>query len=314
MATKAIHWAQLEALLVEWDVPFELEPDFDLAGIKPEATWSQVRVESNRSPKENVEQYALQMSNGAVFPPIVLAANDKAVIDGNTRIAAARRNGRDTFPAYIVHPANDLIARAIGAAVNMVGGERLTSGELQAAARDFLEAGFNDQEIARRLGRTYEWARKFRRQTEFVERAADHPAAGKIKPVVQEKLVDIGLDAPFRLVLDAVGDGVKIDRPTADKLVTAVQATRSEQAAVEATASVLEGLKPMGQANGHRTPKERTNRDLQRLITECGKLIVRLHEVHVPLVEPLASEYRQTLLHLRTAVDGLITRLPADVA
>ena len=118
-----------------------------------------------------VERYTLMMRNGAKFPPIVVATNDKSVIDGNTRIAAARRLGYETIAAYVVKPAYASTARRIGAALNQLSGATLTDEELQAVARDFLEDQVPDGEIARRLGRTPEWARKFRRREEFTARA-----------------------------------------------------------------------------------------------------------------------------------------------
>ena len=211
MTMEATRWIAAEALFEEWKIPFELVDQFELGEIQT-ADYSQVRNSEHRAPKENVEQYALQMSNGAKFPPVVLTDNDKSIIDGNTRAAAARRNSWTAYPAYVVKVADGKRARALGAALNMINGQRLSQHELEASAKDFLDAGFADSEIARRLGRTPEWARKFRKRSEFTERAGEHVAASQVKPGVAEKLADISLDAPLTAVLDAVGTGVKLDQ------------------------------------------------------------------------------------------------------
>lgn len=314
MAQKATHhWAQLEALLEEWEVPFELVEEFAVADIKV-ADYSQVRDPGNRSPKENVEQYALQMANGAQFPPVVLAANDKAIIDGNTRVAAARRNGYEKIAVYLVNPANAKMTRAIGAALNMTGGSRLLPGELEKAARDYVEAGFMDAEIARRLGRTAEWARKFRKRDEFAKRTETNPAAKSIRPAVAEKLTDIHLDAPFQIVVDATKD-IKIDRPTADKIVQEIESARSEREAIETATKCIAELRPLNQARATREPKDSTtNRALKKLVEQCQQLQARIESLDVPMVEPLAGQYRATLIGVRSAIDGLIARLPQSDA
>ena len=89
MTYKATQWIQAEALFLDWEIPYELVADVAIESIKIEE-YSQVRGAKHRAPTETVERYMLMMRNGAKFPPIVVAANDKSVIDGNTRIAAAR--------------------------------------------------------------------------------------------------------------------------------------------------------------------------------------------------------------------------------
>jgi hypothetical protein len=323
MTVDGTRWVQLEARLEEWNVPFELVEDFELKDIKTK-DYSQVRTPEHRAPKEGVEQYALQMANGAIFPPIVLAANDKAIIDGNTRVAAARKNGYKTFPAYLVKPADAAMARVIGSSLNQSGGLRLSGDELQEAAAAFLERRFSDAEIARCLGRTAEWARKFRKRAEFDERAGSHPTAAKLKPTVKERLADIDHDAPFFAALDAIQD-VRMDTTSAAKMVEAASDARSDQAATEAVQKVAAALRPLDQARGVTSPpSERRSSGLRRAVNECAKhvaldtkLTETLRTVDVPLVEPAASEYRQVLAKvtasttaLQAAVAELMDRLP----
>lgn len=311
--SETMRWAQLETLLDEWKVKYELVDAVDLADVKS-VDYSQVRAEDHRAPKANVETYALQMSNGAEFPPIVLAANDKAVIDGNTRIAAARRNGMESFPAYLVHPADVKMTRAIGAALNMMGGERLDGSELESAARDFLDAGFMDAEIARRLGRTAEWARRFRKRTQYQERAQGHPGSTKLAGSAAERLADIRLDAPLTTILDAANDGLKIDAAWAKKLAEAAESERSEARAVEAVKTVLDEMRPTQQAPDGRRPTVKANRTMLTAMKRVDNLTAVLAGLDVPLVDPLASQYRDSLVALRVAVDGVLDRLPAATA
>jgi ParB-like chromosome segregation protein Spo0J len=301
---------QAEALFEEWKVPFDLTDNFAIDQIQTQP-YSQVRTEEHRAPKANVEQYALQMSNGAVFPPVVLAANDNAVIDGNTRIAAHRRIGRTTIPAYLIKPATATMARAIGAALNMMGGERLSPVEQEQAARDYLEAGFTDAEIARRLGRNTEWARRQRKEQAFNDRAADHPGAAKLNRMTKVHLADVGLDAPLTKVLDAVGDGLSVDSVWAKKIADATTGARSEAAAVQAVDQVLDEIRSVQQAPEARTAKAKQSRQMIQAMRKVDTLTKLLTELDVPLIDPMASDYRESLRLLRDAVDGVLGRLPA---
>ena len=73
------------------------------------------------------------MRNGAMFPPILLMAPD-LLIDGNTRLKAAQRIGRQTFPAIIVDTKTRDMALILAASLNQMGGERLTPEEAHEAA------------------------------------------------------------------------------------------------------------------------------------------------------------------------------------
>jgi ParB-like chromosome segregation protein Spo0J len=308
MSYDPIQWIQAESLFLDWEIPYELIPELAIDSIKTE-DYSQVRLSKHRAPADNVDRYTLMMRNGATFPPIVVAANDKSVIDGNTRIAAARRLGYETIPAYVVKPAYASTARRIGAALNQLSGETLADEELQAVARDFLEDQMSDTEIGRRLGRTAEWARKFRRREEFVTRAGSHPNFKSIPKAAAEKLVDIPLDAPLIRVLDQA-DKVKIDRGWATKLADAATSQRSEAASVEAVEAVLAEITPVQQA-GTRKPTAVRDR-LHGLVVKLEKVVAELDGIDVPLVQPHADEYRTRLSACRRTIDALIDRLPTE--
>lgn len=306
MSYDASQWIQAESLFLDWEIPYELIPDLKVESIKTEE-YSQVRGAQHRAPAETVERYTLMMRNGATFPPIVVAANDKSVIDGNTRIAAARRNGYETIPAYVVKPAYASTARRIGAALNQLNGAALSDEEIQAVARDFLEDQLSDGEIGRRLGRTAEWARKFRRREEFSSRAGQHPNFKRITRSAAEKLVDIPLDAPLIKVLDQA-DKVKIDRTWATKLADAATAQRSEAGAIEAVELILAEIAPVQQAGSAKTTAAHDR--LRGLVARLEKVAADLSAVDVPLVQPHADEYRTRLSECRQVIDVLIARLP----
>ncbi len=325
MAPEDTRSVQIEARLEEWNVPFDFDEAFPLNKIQTKA-YTQVRQAEHRAPKENVEQYALQMGNGAIFPPIILAQNDKAIIDGNTRVAAAKRCGYKTIAAYIVKPANASIARIIGSTLNQFGGARLTGDELIEVASAYLDEGITDAEIARCLGRTAEWARKFRKKAEFDQRVGDHPAAATVRSTVKERLADIPQNVALNMVLDAVAEGTSLDSGTAGKLADAAKATHSDEEAKAVIGEALAALRPMNQAG--RAPREATGRALHSAVRQCekhiesdAKLAELLRGLNVPLVEPAATEYRSVLSHLvlstgelQAAVNDLLARLPSGAA
>ena len=85
-----------ESLLTTWKIPFRLDPEFALAKVKV-SDIAQVREDAHRAPRRNVDEYAAQMSAGAKFPPIVLTEGGLLIVDGNTRLAAAQKNGHMSF-------------------------------------------------------------------------------------------------------------------------------------------------------------------------------------------------------------------------
>jgi hypothetical protein len=77
-----------ETLCMRWGVPYEYAViDFDQISVEE---YSQIRDANNRKRVDRIEEFFLQMKNGALgdFPPLVLTANDLSIVDGNTRAAA----------------------------------------------------------------------------------------------------------------------------------------------------------------------------------------------------------------------------------
>ena len=93
------------------------------------------------------------MRAGAIFPPMV-ATHNRRMIDGNTRKGAAEKNGLETFPVYLVKLPQASYGPMIGAALNQMGGKRLTDEEAFAAAETMIRNGHADEAIARTIGRS----------------------------------------------------------------------------------------------------------------------------------------------------------------
>ena len=120
-------------------VNFTFEPNLRVDAIR-DAEGNQVRQIEHRAPKEMVARYAEQMKRGAVFPAIVV--NDRhELIDGNTRTAAARRNGRETIAAYICHDVSALQARSLSVELNQTHGLSMTQSELRAFVSGAVQEG-----------------------------------------------------------------------------------------------------------------------------------------------------------------------------
>src|SRR4051794_37421664 len=86
---------QIEQMLAARGIDYDFEANVRIDEIR-EAEGIQVRRIDHRAPKDQVTKYAVAMKNGANFPAIVL--NDALErIDGNTRVEAASKLGRDTI-------------------------------------------------------------------------------------------------------------------------------------------------------------------------------------------------------------------------
>jgi ParB-like chromosome segregation protein Spo0J len=117
----------------------------------------QVRDVKAYAPKHMVERYTAQMASSE-FPAIVVTS-DGWLVDGNTRIAAAAKRRRSTFPAIVLDVAwadasadeqNTLFALA--ATLNSKGGNPLSPKEQREVARRFIELGWLPAQVAKAIG------------------------------------------------------------------------------------------------------------------------------------------------------------------
>lgn len=221
---------RIEGLLDEWKLPYELEQSFPLAKVKIENA-TQIRDEAHRAPSDNVEQYTTHMKHGAIFPPIVLGTN-AMLVDGNTRVEACRRLGRKTFPAYKVKFPHLGMAKMIGAALNQMGGDRLSNEEIVNAAEVMMTEGYGDEAIARTLGRSVSHVRNVRRDRTYRE-AAERTGVDSlpIQKAHQRVLAAIQHDEPFKAAVELIARAKPSVKDTS-ALVDRIDKTRSDAEAL----------------------------------------------------------------------------------
>lgn len=129
---------QIEQMLAARNVDYEFEPNVRISEIR-DAEGNQVRLMEHRAPKEQVAKYATAMKHGAAFPAIVLNSA-RELIDGNTRRAAAIRNGYDTIAAYLVHGTTPLENRSLSVELNQSNGLGMTDKEI----RQFIDGAVQE--------------------------------------------------------------------------------------------------------------------------------------------------------------------------
>jgi len=153
-ATHSSTSKQIESKLTARHIDFEFEPNLRLDTIR-DVEGNQVRLCEHRAPKEMVKRFAEQMRAGAVFPAIVV--NDRReLVDGNTRRAAALKNGYETIAAYICSDLSALQARSLSVELNQSHGLSMTDDEIHAFVASAVQEGqlLDTQSYARMTGIT----------------------------------------------------------------------------------------------------------------------------------------------------------------
>lgn len=238
---------QIEAKLRDWNLTYEYVEEFPVAEIRAEA-WAQVREEAHIADKETLAEFRTQMAQGATYPPIVLMHPD-VLVDGNHRVATAKALRRKTFPAFIVQFNSVDLAKSFSAAVNQMGGRRLTTHEAFQAATTMMTRGMADEAIAREIGRSPSSVRDMRRQNEFTERSARIPeiaAMAKSLPArAQMKLAQITHDPAFAEAVKVVAE-TRAPAQTVSDIVQAATAARTDADAITAVRAKRDELAPAG--------------------------------------------------------------------
>lgn len=223
---------RIEQLLGDWNLSFELDLNFPLSRLKIEDA-TQIREATHRAPAGTVDQYVIHMRHGATFPPIVVGTN-AMLVDGNARIEAAHKVGRKTFPAYKVKFPHLGMAKMIGAALNQMGGDRLTEDEIVVAAEAMIAEGHADEAIARTLGRSVSHVRNVRKDRNFHETAERLGLSElQISKQIGRSLAGISHDEPFRAAVEAVAKTKPSPKAVSD-LVRDIDKTRSDADALAA--------------------------------------------------------------------------------
>ena len=303
-AAPAARDTRIEKLFEDWNLTFELDDDMPLARVKFEPG-AQVREEEHRAPASTVAEYQTHMTHGAIFPPIIVSSQN-FLIDGNTRVKAALRLGRKTFPAYRVKFPHLGMAKMVGAAINQMGGDRLTEAEIVAAASVMMKEGYSDEAIARTLGRSPSHVRNVRKDQAFTEAAARTGLADiRIPKQHRRTLSRIAHDEPFAAAVKIIAASTPPNKEVT-ALVDKIDQTRSDAealAVIEAARS--EWGAPAGPPPIQRSPTSRTY--AKRALAHARDLL-KLGDDPLALVlpdNPAALKSWQELVVLATHVVAL---------
>jgi hypothetical protein len=235
-----------ESLYLSWNIPFELV-ELPLADIRV-LEGAQVRDLGNIAPSEGVTEYATHMRAGAKFPPIAVM-RPNILIDGNTRLGAARSNRFDSTPAYLLEISTVDVAKAVAAALNQLNGRRLTSAEVQKSALIMLrELHLSDDAVAAAIGRSSQMVRIWRRYGETEAHASrlnldEH--LDKVSKNQRDVLASVTLDAPFAELVKLTSD-IKVPNSELRRVVKAVTAASSDADALEVVAAARKGMVAVG--------------------------------------------------------------------
>lgn len=258
LSSEELQYAPLEAKLKEWGLVYTVEREFPIADVTIKAE-AQVRDREHLAPKDRVAEYFMQMKNGAVFPPILLRVPGNSLIDGNTRIAAAKRAGRKTLPAILVDTKTEDMAKILAASVNQMGGERLSASEAHEAALLMWGAGYPDAAVAREVGRDLSQVRKWRDQRDALKRADElglTKAAALLSGTTVSALASIRLDEPFKAMTQLLSE-VRPTEKASKAMVAQVVEASSEAVALKVIDDLRQELAPAGPPPRAATRSER---------------------------------------------------------
>jgi hypothetical protein len=231
---------QAESVFNRWGLSFELIEAFPVDKIQ-DVAGQQVRFRANIANHDVVDEYYQQHQNGSPFPPIVLA-KPGSMIDGNTRLAMAKKAGLGFFPVYMVSVSSLDLAKALGAALNQIGGVRLTSDEAMQAALDMMgeNVGFTDTQIAQATGKAAWQVKNWRAEQEAKRHAQRTNTAASFEAVPNSQhktLAKVVQDAPFAAAVKLAGSR-RIPNKAVSAMVEEILKAPSEDEALGVVESV----------------------------------------------------------------------------
>jgi hypothetical protein len=290
---------RFESLFQRWGLKWEFVPELSLADQLKVLDEAQVRDLAHIAPTERVHEYALQMKGGATFPPIVLMAPN-ILIDGNTRAQAGRQAGRTHLPAYRVEVPDLDFAKMLAAALNQMGGARLTPEEANKSAIRMMNLGWPDESIGRELGYAAESVRRWRREAEFSERSSAldlNGYAAKLTKKQRQDVAKIVHDEPFAEMVKLIAD-TKPDPKDLKELAQVVEKAPSDEQAVEAIKTARVEWVPVGPD----PRKVYRNKSAQQLRMHLGALVGLLA---TPSTVYDAAGAEKDVPRIRQAIEGL---------
>jgi ParB-like chromosome segregation protein Spo0J len=249
---------QVEQMLAARNIDYDFEPNVRIDEVR-DAEGNQVRFREHRATKDQVQKYATAMKHGATFPAIVL--NDAhELIDGNTRRAAALKNGADTIAAYICHGTTPLENRSLSVELNQSNGQSLTDAEI----RTFIERAVLDGQhpeiktLSRMTGVRETKIARWIAETEFRSRATREgitDAHVEVLPDSTRAALNVTRLAPVFKELTTLAAEARMPANDVKKVVTAVNSASSEaealaivgaerQSRVSELRAVASGFKP----------------------------------------------------------------------
>jgi hypothetical protein len=262
--------SRVEALFQRWNLKWQFVPEFSLSDRLRVIDEAQVRMLTHVAPPERTYEYGIQMKGGTVFPPIVVMSPD-VLLDGNTRVTAARQIGRDHFPAYVVDVPGIDFAKMLAAALNQMGGERLTSEEAYTAALHMMNSGWPDTSIGRELGHSADSVRRWRREAEFQDRTTKL-SLGKWAQALTRKqhqdVAKIAHDEPFAEMVKLIAD-TKPDAAELKELFQTVEKAPSDADSMEAIHAARQSWVPVGP----QPQKVVRNKTAQQMRMNLGALV-----------------------------------------
>lgn len=287
--SNCIRSTQFEHLFKAWNISFRHREDVVIDQIRRDDD-AQVRRIDHIAIPANVDTYALQMKAGAQFPPVVVWAG--MLIDGNTRLSAAKKNGLATFDVYEVELPSITMAKNLAAALNQLGGQKLTMEEARESALNYISEGFTDGQIAMYLGVTAEAARQWRKLSEVAERA-ERTGMGEfvagLNKTQKMELAKVTHDQPFRDLVSAVqaakDAGAKVEKNDLKEVVEKVVEATSDDAASQIVAEAREEWVPVGPIPS----PVRKNRKAQQARMHIGGLL-KAKESAKELIDPAKRE------------------------
>src|SRR4051812_34725425 len=227
---------QVEQMLAAREIDYDFEPNVRISEIHPDVEGNQVRFREHRATKDQVQKYATAMKHGAEFPAIVL--NDSHdLIDGNTRLAAALRNGHDTIAAYICHGTTPLENRSLSVELNQSNGQSMTDAEI----RGFIEGAVREGQqpeiktLSRMTGVRETKIARWIAETQFRARATREgitTAQVEVLPDSTRAALNVTRLAPVFTELTKLAAEARVPANDVKKVVTAVNSASSEAEAL----------------------------------------------------------------------------------
>ncbi len=231
---------QVEQMLAPRSIDYDFEANLRISEIR-DAEGNQVRFREHRATKDQVQKYATAMKHGATFPAIVV--NDAhELIDGNTRRAAALKNGYDTIAAYICHGTSPLENRSLSVELNQSNGQSMTDAEIRAfIERAVLEGQHPEiKTLSRMTGVRETKIGRWIAETQFRSRATREgitDAHVEVLPDSTRAALNGARLAPVFKELTTLAAEARMPANDVKKVVTAVNSASSEAEAL----AIVEG-------------------------------------------------------------------------